>query len=148
MKTDDADPECARSGVGADAHSERQVEQFHIRKILLHLVDKQFQLFRLHQRVGDSDFQDSVLSQMGKAGGNIIFYSVQHCAESGFQSSCLGVRIQLVSLDGQNGLQLEHCADGSGSGCDPSAFLQIFQSVYSDVDAGIQRFSLQDLFDL
>ena len=39
-------------------------------------------------------------------------------------------------------------ADGSGSGCDPSAFLQIFQSVYSDVDAGIQRFSLQDLFDL
>lgn len=89
MKTDDADPECARSGVGADAHSERQVEQFHIRKTLLHLVDKQFQFFRLHQRVGDSDFQDSVLSQMGKAGGNIIFTALSIVRKADFNPLAL-----------------------------------------------------------
>ena len=61
---DGPDPETTRSDMCSYTHSEREINKFHIGKILFHFFFEFFQFIWIHHRVGNTDFQKSLFSQM------------------------------------------------------------------------------------
>ena len=147
MAAENADSQSACPDMGSNAHSQRRVNQFHIRKVLLHFSAKGCQRAFVHWRICNSHFQYTLLLQMRKTGRNIIFYRLQHDPEGGLHAPGFGVGIQFAALYGENRLQTQYGADCCRGGGDPSAFFQIFQRIYGNIDAGVQSFLFQDLFD-
>lgn len=59
-----------------------------------------------------------------------------------------GVGVQLIPLDGQHRLEVQHRGKGGRRRGDPAALFQVFHGVHRDVDAGIVGTLLQPGFDL
>ena len=81
MAAENSDSQTACPDMGSNAHSQRRVNQFHIRKVFLHLRTERLQGIRIHWSICNSHFQHTLFLQMRKTGINIIFYRLKHGTE-------------------------------------------------------------------
>ena len=56
--------------------------------------------------------------------------------------------IQLVSLDGQHGLEIQYSGKGRCGRCDPAALFQILHGVHRDINTGVIGPLFQEVLDL
>ena len=96
----------ARACMTADAHSERVVDNFHVREIFLETLLPGGEFLLRHESFGHADFLKAFLFQRKKTGIHIVLYCFAHGAESGLHSPYFGKSIQLVALNSKNGLQI------------------------------------------
>ena len=75
-------------------------------------------------------------------------YRFDHDAESRFHTSCLCKRIQFIALYREDGLYFEDCSECGGSSGNTSAFFQVFEGIYCNINRGIHSFFFQNVPDL
>ena len=78
----------------------------------------------------------------------VLMNCFDHFALGKLHAPYLGEGVQLVPLNGQNRLEVQHRRQRGRGGRDPAALFQVLHGIHGDVDAGIIGVLFQEVPDL